>query len=109
MADIEAAFNANAGLVLVDALQTDTNGVALACVAAWKLLPINHHEVFALVRNLETAIPQEHRGNLEPLRNLICEAVTSVGAAVPAFALYTGWFCLDHSATPGLESWYYAL
>jgi hypothetical protein len=41
MADIEAAFNANAGLVLKDALQADANGVAPARVATWKLLPIH--------------------------------------------------------------------
>jgi hypothetical protein len=121
MADIEAAFNANAGLVLVDALQADANGVAPPRVAAWKMLPIHPklaflffrgktvRDAFALVRNLETAIPQEYRGNLEPLRNFIRGAVTSGGGAVPASALTTGWSRIDHSATPALESRYYAL
>jgi hypothetical protein len=34
MTDIEAAFNANAGLVLVESLQADANGVAPPRVAA---------------------------------------------------------------------------
>jgi hypothetical protein len=66
-------------------------------------------EAFSLVRNLETAIPQEHRGNLEPLRDFTRGAVTSDGGAVLASVLITGWSRLDHSATPGSESWYYAL
>jgi hypothetical protein len=121
MADIHAAFNANAELVLVDALQADANGIAPPRVAASKMLPIHPkfaflflrgktvRDAFALVRKLETAIPQEYRGNLEPLLNFIRGAVTSDGAAVPASAITTGWSRIDHSANPTIEAWYYAL
>jgi hypothetical protein len=114
MADIEAAFNASAGLVFVDALQADANGVVPARVAAWKLLLVHPklaflffrgktmRHAFALVRNLETAISQEQRGNLEPLRNFIRGAVTNDGGAVPASLLTMGCSRLDNSVTPGL-------
>jgi hypothetical protein len=121
MENIEGAFNANAGLALVDALQADANGVPPAQLAAWKMLPIHPkfaslffkgmtvRKAFALVRNIEAAIPQEHLGDLEVLQNFIRGAVTSDGGANPESALTTGWSRVDHSATPVLESWYYAL
>jgi hypothetical protein len=120
-ADIEAAFDANADLELVDALQADANGVAAPRVAAWRMLPIHPkfaflflrgktlREAVELGRNLEMIIPQEQRGQLVSFQNFIRVAVTSNGGANPASTLATGWSRVDHSATPGFESWYYEL